>query len=197
MDDLASDEIRFVRDRLNAIDLFQDICPALPVELLIQVATHLHLEDIFRFRSVSRSWLAAFSSSDFCFGMIKHHFPRKAPSADLAPESKEEFPNRIDSFEYFRAISFTRLRRKHGIYTSETMYNYCFPHDINFPESQPQYCNGRAAFKTHEYGIIVQDLKTGISTHYFEPQRAFIYKVVYNFWMGPRAVSRSAIIELQ
>lgn len=178
---LSNHEIRRFREQLNNVTMQMDICSQLPVEILLNVASHLELEDIFTLRAVSQSWHVNFSNPDFCLGIIQKHFPyawEQFANAKSIAGGEDSKKKRL--LKWFQAAAMARRRRLHGRYhsTSTYYYNYTKANELT-PEEQleRQYNNGKVAFRTRQSGILTRDLRTGQTSRFLEVNRKPIQEV--------------------
>lgn len=142
------------------------------------MAKHVELEDILRFRSVSRAWHEAFANVDFCNGLAQEHFPALS-TREFAHQVGQDGLRRVDHPVTIQDAILRRVRLRHGCYTSRAVYSYGTPDKpIDFVTRQ-QYCQGRFAFQAHSYGIKVICLKTNAGVLCTEPDRARISVVRY------------------
>lgn len=173
-----------MREQLNNVTMHMDICSQLPVEILLSVASHLELEDIFRFRVVSRSWHRMFSSPDLCLGMIQKHFPwARERFTDVTEITTKQDAERQRLLEWFQAASINRLRKLHGQYHSTSTYYYDYIVSNRLTQElqlDRRYGNGRVAFRTSESGILTRNLKTGQLLHFMEKNRHPIQEVCFS-----------------
>jgi len=168
---LSHNEIRYLRNRLNSIHFYTDICAHLPVELLLNVSEYLTLEDLMVVRHVSRTWRTKFSSPDFVSGITKMHFRIRWEQTNLNDSAvKEELASWLWKAT---AIRSRKLRSKS---LSMSMFHYHRNGQllwINSPLDH-QYHLGRIAYNYGD-GIVVHDLKAGQSSQpavYLDPSRS-------------------------
>jgi F-box domain len=159
-------EIRRLRIQLNAVTIPNDICVEFPTELLSCIAEHLDLEEVIRARAVSRTWNRAFSSADFCIGIIKTHFRPvwekryKRLSAGQQNVQKEVLR------QWLSRAAKDRIRRQHGRYRSTSICQ-----QVDYDINDWQYKNGRIAFRRDSSAFIVKDLRTGSIVTYLDENR--------------------------
>ena len=148
---LTNDEIRHLIQRLKLEEdrFLKDICGGLPVEILLQIAQFLDVEELIRARRVSRTWNEKFSNPDFCIGVVKIHF-RGIWESDYNKSltGADEEAEKLRLAKWLSGACKQRMRRNLGLYIHmETFSPLTMEHNDETSDHMPQYCNRRVAFK--------------------------------------------------
>ncbi len=185
---LSTSEIRRLRDQLNLISLSVDICPKIPVELLLHIANHLGLEDVMRARCVSRTWSRIFSSPDFCIGVIKKHFPLVWQSQYVSLNPSEHGEAKVRLQKWLQKAALARIRRQRGQYHSMAVYRHHFEDLRGGPLRHPEdpledrkYCNGRVIFRKSPYSFVVKSLRSNDTRTLMTENRT---PMVHRWWIS-------------
>ncbi|KAG9245126.1 hypothetical protein BJ878DRAFT_479528 [Calycina marina] len=140
-DGLLSSEIRYLRDRLNAVYFSKDIFLHLPPELQIQVLEHLNWCDIVNSYCVSQSWRGIFLHDVVCRWIIRSTFRSqwyKYTVLQQGPHLQDWLRSRMDL-----ELS---SQKANVIYQNPSQHCFHWEGDRTLMFSTSQYKNGRVAY---------------------------------------------------
>ncbi|KAI1002018.1 hypothetical protein K3495_g6184 [Podosphaera aphanis] len=129
----------------------------LPSEICQIIANYLHLNDLVRIHSVSRSWRQIFSRPEFCLHIIKKHF-QLAWEYYFKPHNPSStiIGGTPNPYKWLLRASVERIKRERGL---ASVFKFKFEFEFNWQDLPFQYCNGRIAFQKD--GIFeIEDLFT-------------------------------------
>lgn len=162
---LTIQEIRRLRIQLNAVTIPNDIS-IFPVELLLCIAQHLDLQEVIILLSVSHAWKKAFSSPDFCIGIIKTHFRSVWEERYRCLSTGQQLVDKMALAQWLPGAVRDRIRRQKGQYQSMSVYR-----ESRLTILDWQYNNGRIAFRRGYGAITVRELRTDQTTTYMDENR--------------------------